>query len=97
MLWTGLYLVFALACYYRLNARRTVLAALLALALIIVGNAFRAVGLFYVEAEVLAFPAWAHEGLGVAVFLLTAAGIARLTNWLSRTERVALCAPLASL
>lgn len=97
MLWTGLYLVFALACYYRLDGRRTVLAVLLALALIIIGNTFRAVGLFYVEAGVLAFPAWAHEGLGVAVFLLTAAGIARLMNWLNRTERVELCVPLASL
>lgn len=95
MLWTGLYLVCALACYYRLDARRTVVATVLALALIIVGNTFRAVGLFYIEAGVLTLPAWAHEGLGVAIFLLTAAGIARVMNWLNRNERVELCVLLA--
>lgn len=96
MLWTGLYLTFTLAGYYRMNAQRTAWAMVLALVLIVIGNTLRAVGLFYVETGLLPFPAWAHEGLGVAVFLLTALGIAQLLNRLKRTERVELCVPSAS-
>ncbi len=78
MLWTGFYLTFALACYYRLNAKRTALACAAAFGAIIIGNTFRAAALFYVEAGApnLRLPGWTHEGVGLVVFAATAIAIA---------------------
>jgi len=89
MLWTGFYLTCALACYYKLNAKRTSLACAAALAAIIIGNTFRAAALFYVEsgAAKLTLPDWTHEGVGVVVFAATAIAIAWLAMTINQTEK----------
>jgi len=89
MLWTGFYLTCALACYYKLNAKRTSLACAAALAAIIIGNTFRAAALFYVEsgAADLPLPDWTHEGVGVVVFASTAIAIAWLAMTINQTEK----------
>jgi exosortase len=89
MLWTGFYLTFALACYYKLNARRTALACAAALAAIIIGNTFRAAALFYVEsgAANLPLPDWTHEGVGVVIFAATAIAIAWMVRKVNQTEK----------
>src|SRR5262245_63265621 len=73
MLWTGFYLTFTLACYYKLNAKRTALACIAAFVAIISSNTFRAAALFYVEAGAvnLPLPDWTHEGVGVVIFAAT--------------------------
>ncbi|HKX28919.1 MAG TPA: archaeosortase/exosortase family protein [Blastocatellia bacterium] len=86
MLWAGLYLTFTLSGYYRLNLRRTLAATAIASIVVILGNLFRSVGLFYVESGILQFPAWTHEGIGVAAFLLTAAAIAGAMRHLTSIE-----------
>src|SRR5215475_5693002 len=88
MLWTGFYLTFTLACYYRLNAKRTALACAAALAAIIIGNTFRAAALFYVEAGAtkISFPNWTHEGVGVMVFAVTAIAIAWAARKINQAE-----------
>jgi exosortase/archaeosortase family protein len=88
MLWTGFYLTCALACYYKLNAKRTALACAAALAAIIIGNTFRAAALFYVEsgAANLPLPDWTHEGVGVVVFAATAIAIAWMVRKVKQTE-----------
>jgi exosortase/archaeosortase family protein len=90
MLWTGFYLTFALACYYKLNAKRTALACVAAFAAIIIGNTFRAAALFYVEsgAANLPSPGWTHEGVGVVVFAATAIAIAWMAMKIDRTEKL---------
>ena len=89
MLWTGFYLTCALTCYYELNAKRTALACVAALAAIIIGNTFRAAALFYVEsgAANLPLPQWTHEGVGVVVFAATAIAIAWMAMTINQTEK----------
>jgi exosortase/archaeosortase family protein len=86
MLWTGLFLTFTLACYFRLNTWRTVAAVLLSFAAIILGNTLRAVALFYLEAEIIKLPenisGTAHSAIGVMMFLFTALTIAWLLTLL---------------
>ena len=88
MLWTGFYLTFALACYYKLNARRTSLACAAALAAIVIGNTFRAAALFFVESGAANFPLpdWTHEGVGVVVFAATAIAIAWMVRRVKQRE-----------
>jgi len=90
MLWTGFYLTCALACYYKLNAKRTALAWAGALAAIIIGNTFRAAALFYVEsgAANLQMPEWTHEGVGVVVFAATAITIAWTAHRIAKTDQM---------
>lgn len=102
MLWTGLFLTFTLACYFRLNTWRTVAAALLSFAVIILGNTLRAVALFYLEAEIIKLPenisGTAHSAIGVMMFLFTALAIGCFVTRL-KTEspiRFDLCEPLPS-
>jgi len=89
MLWTGFYLTCALACYFKLDAGRTALACVAALAAIVIGNTFRAAALFYVEsgAADLPLPDWTHEGVGVVVFAATAIAIAWMTMKINQTEK----------
>jgi exosortase/archaeosortase family protein len=89
MLWTGFYLTCALACYYKLNAKRTALACVATFGAIIIGNTFRAAALFYVEAGAanLSLPNWTHEGVGVVVFAATAIAIAWMAMKMRQTER----------
>jgi exosortase/archaeosortase family protein len=88
MLWTGFYLTFALACYYKLNAKRTAFSCLATFGAVITGNAFRAAALFYVEAGAanLPLPGWTHEGVGVVVFAATAVAIALMSQRIAKTE-----------
>ncbi|MGH9851011.1 MAG: archaeosortase/exosortase family protein, partial [Blastocatellia bacterium] len=95
MLWTGFYLTFTLACYFKLSAKRTWLACALSFVAVIIGNTFRAVALFYLEAGVVNstfnfpshFSSWTHEGVGVVVFLATAAAIAWSIQRMSEEKR----------
>ncbi len=87
MLWTGLYLIFTLACFYRLSSSKTILAVCAGMPVIIGGNALRAAALFYLETGIAKLPAiispdTAHAATGVVVFLLTAIGLAWLLQWL---------------
>ena len=78
-----------LACYYKLDAKRTALACAAALAMIIIGNTFRAAALFYVEsgAANLRSPDWTHEGVGVVVFAATAIAIVWMVRKVNQTEK----------
>ena len=74
-------------------ALKVIVAAGLTVALAIAGNVLRASSLFYVEARFLpAAPAWWHEGIGIAAFVLSsAATLWLLTRWSGR-ERIACAA-----
>lgn len=84
MLWTGMFLCFTLACWFRLNWQRTIAAAALSFVAIVLGNTFRAVALFYLEAGLFQLPErfseTAHSAVGVMMFLLTAITIAGLVT-----------------
>ncbi len=90
MLWTGFFLTFTLACYYRLNAKRTALACAAAFVAIIIGNTLRAAALFYVEAGAanLSLPNWTHEGVGVVVFAATAIAIALAAQRIAKSDYI---------
>lgn len=72
MLWVGLFLACALACFYDLRPLRTFLALAAAFVAILSGNVLRAVALFHVEAGVVQAPPWAHDYVGVVAFAAVA-------------------------
>jgi exosortase/archaeosortase family protein len=75
MLWVGALLTSALVVVLRLSLARSLMAAVCALSLIVVGNALRAAALFYPEVGLLVVPEGAHEAAGLAVFAAIAIGI----------------------
>ncbi len=85
MLWTGLYLNFALACFTRLNTRATLIAYSLSMSTIFVGNVVRATLLFYTETGIVPGAAWLHAGIGVAVFGAVAMTIVSINRVIKRT------------
>ena len=86
LLWAGMFLVCTLACSLRLNARRTLAALVLAVPFIVAGNVWRATALFYLEAGLVRLPAWAHAGVGVAVFAVTTVALWLVAQWLKTRE-----------
>lgn len=75
MLWAGFFLTSLLITIYQFNFRKSVLAFFSALGIILLGNIFRATGLFYLEAELIKMPNFAHQAIGVSAFILTCIGI----------------------
>lgn len=77
MLWTSSYLALTLACFKGLNNRNTIVLLASSVVAAIVGNVFRATSLFFLEVlrnspHLPPIPGFAHEGIGVAVFVLVA-------------------------
>lgn len=89
MLWVGLYLACALASIYSLRPLKTLYVLTSAFIVVIFGNIFRAVALFYLEAGIIKMPAWSHDYVGVVAFVLVAAGITVFASWIRREK---LCA-----
>jgi exosortase/archaeosortase family protein len=75
MLWTGFFLTSLLITIYGFNFKKACFAFASAFGIILLGNIFRAVGLFYLEAEIVKMPSFAHEAIGVSAFVLTCIGI----------------------
>jgi exosortase/archaeosortase family protein len=92
MLWAGLLLTLRGCALLRLSILKMMLAVTLSVGLAIACNALRASSLFYVEAGLVPqAPAWWHEGIGIAAFMLPVA----LTLWILtrlRNAEVAACA-----
>jgi exosortase/archaeosortase family protein len=76
MLWAGLLLTLAVCVMFRLGPLKVALAVVLSLALTVAANVLRASSLFYLETGFIAHsPAWWHDGVGVAVFVVASAVI----------------------
>ncbi|HJU53647.1 MAG TPA: archaeosortase/exosortase family protein [Pyrinomonadaceae bacterium] len=95
MLWVGLFLVCVLAAVYDLRPLRTLYSLAAAFVVIIFGNVFRAVALFYLEAKVVEMPSWSHEYVGVVAFVVIAAGIVLIVRRMREGEK--LCAQPLSI
>jgi exosortase/archaeosortase family protein len=87
MLWVGLFLAVTLACLLRLGAGRTLLACLLGVGAILVGNALRVCALTLVERSPISGPPWLHEGVGVASFIPVCLLIAGICLWQRARQR----------
>lgn len=86
MLWAGLFVTLFMSLVYRFNFLKTSVAIVAACIFVLFGNVLRASSLFYLEMGVISFEQpWLHEGIGVAAFLLVAAGIviaiAKFQQW----------------
>jgi len=79
MLWTGLFLAAALACWQQLDTRATFRLLRRASFTVFVANVLRATALFCIEAKIWPSPSWAHEGVGLALFGAAAVAI----TWVS--------------
>jgi exosortase/archaeosortase family protein len=79
MLWAGLLLTLMGCVLLRLGVVKVVAAIAFSIVLAVASNVLRAASLFYVEAGLIAHaPAWWHDGIGIAAFVLSAA----VTLWL---------------
>jgi exosortase/archaeosortase family protein len=89
MLWAGVLLTLMGGVLFRFSVAKLAKALAVTLALTVVANALRAASLFYLELGLFGtLPAWWHDGIGMAAFLLSAAG----TLWvLMLTERSKPC------
>lgn len=68
MLWAGMFLTCVLAAAYRLPPRTTLVYGAAAAAVVVLANVMRAAALFYIEADIVTFPSWAHTAVGLVVF-----------------------------
>lgn len=68
MLWTGLFLAATLACWQKFDGRGTLRLLRWASGAVFVANVLRATALFCIEGKIWPSPAWAHEGVGLALF-----------------------------
>jgi len=75
MLWTGLFLAAALACWQRLDLRQSFRLLQRASLAVFVANILRATALFCIESKLWPSPSWAHEGVGLALFGAAAVAI----------------------
>ena len=73
----------------RFGWRDTILALVGTLIVVVLGNALRAAALFLPEAGLFPLPAGGHDGVGIFVFALTAAGI---VGYLQLLQRRRVCA-----
>ncbi len=87
MLWAGFFLTFALASFLRLDNARCLIAVLGTFVVVVLGNVFRAVGLFYLESRIIEGPGWAHDAMGALAFVLTALLLVALITVLERIRR----------
>lgn len=87
MLWTGILLSAILVIIYRLNLAKSLIALAISTVIIFIGNIFRAVSLFYLEAEIIKMPEFTHSAIGVICFVLTCVGIVVLMQKF-RAEKV---------
>jgi exosortase/archaeosortase family protein len=69
MLWTGLLVALCAACLWDLGNVRTLVAAVLAVALVAAANTLRAAALFLVETSAVELPGWSHPAVGLVVQL----------------------------
>lgn len=86
MLWVGVYLSFTLVCIYELRFLKSLVLLIVALFVIIAGNIFRAVALFYFESGLFQAPAWAHDYAGLVAFALVATGIVAAVHFIRRDK-----------
>lgn len=93
MLWVGMFLTFVLICLYELPVVKALLLMPVAFVIIIAGNVFRAVALFYLETGILEMPAWGHDYAGVISFLLQAVAIVAIVF---RLRKETICAGAVS-
>lgn len=97
MLWVELYTAMALACYFKLTARRTAVLTGVAVALVLLANSVRAVALILFDricqlpgfgAQVTAYEPTVHVGAGAMAFLATAVATAVIAARLNQSRRV---------
>ena len=75
MLWSGLLVNFCLAAWFDLNLLKTWIVTSFTMASVFTGNVLRATALFFIESGILKSPAWAHQTVGVIIFLVVVTAI----------------------
>ena len=80
MLWATALLTALLAALFRLNYLRAIQLSLLALALCLLANIFRAATLFFPESGMITLPGFAHEGIGLIFFALASLLLAQIAR-----------------
>jgi exosortase/archaeosortase family protein len=79
MLWVGLVAAAAASALARASPGRLMLNLGLAAALVLLGNVIRNALLFFKETGLVLLPGWTHEAVGVVLFVLVLAPVARVS------------------
>ena len=80
MLWASLLFVCGLAAIKNTGNRQTVVLVSLTLVATVMANILRASSLFYLEADIVSAPSWAHSFLGLVCFGLLVFSVAHLCS-----------------
>ncbi len=80
MLWVTLFMAGSLAARENLSWNRAGKLALTGLLLVIGLNGVRSAILFFPEAELVVWPTWTHEAVGVGLFVMVAGTLVLLAN-----------------
>ena len=91
MLWTGLYLNFSLACFSEHSSARTWLTHSFSMVAIFLGNVLRSTALFFTESGIVNNPSWAHQGIGLLVFVMIAISIVTFNRYMEANRKEVLC------
>ena len=70
MLWVGIFIMLLPAAFYRWSFGKTLLNIVIGVVGVIFANSLRVTLLFFKESGLVDLPAWTHEGIGIAIFVL---------------------------
>jgi len=91
MMWTGLYLNFTLATWRNLGFIATWISTSFTVFSVFIGNILRATLLFFTESGLWEAPDFAHQGIGILVFILITLAVLSFHNWSSKGEQLCNC------
>lgn len=96
MLWASAFLACVMICIQRMGIRKSIMLLQVASVSAFLGNALRNVLLFYLESGLVGSAKWAHDGVGMAVFVVVLSVIvwagSRLGSDASSREEAPVCA-----
>lgn len=80
MLWFGAYLSYLLACVYQMTFQQCILLGMRSFLVILLANILRNLVLFFLETGIVEAPAFAHESVGILLFVLAVGLLAKITE-----------------
>lgn len=83
MLWASFYFLFILATMIKIKYKATLVATLIVLPVVILGNALRSASLFLLDINHVS-DAWLHEGIGIISFMISVLAIYFIVKFIGK-------------
>jgi len=88
MIWVILILTALTAVVYNYSWKKGMLLGFIALLIAVFGNVVRAVILFFPESNLVKWPGWTHESLGILVYLVVCAALLKIFSIMSHDKKI---------